>query len=118
MIFFLTRKVLTYVWVYLFFSLLVEVDFYLADNVQSEVSWVPNKHYSGVYGLMKLTLTKALPQWLKKVIVLDTDVTFATDIAQLWILFKKLKDKQVNAYFCFNFISLKCSSKYKYLKLS
>ncbi|CAG2110115.1 unnamed protein product, partial [Medioppia subpectinata] len=64
--------------------------FYLADNLQSDVSWVPNKHYSGVYGLMKLVLPKALPQSLDKVIVLDTDVTFATDIAELWSLFSKM----------------------------
>lgn len=56
---------------------------------QSEVSWIPNKHYSGIYGLMKLTLTKALPSDLSKVIVLDTDITFATDIAELWGIFRK-----------------------------
>ena len=68
----------------------IDVSFYLADNLQSDVSWVPNKHYSGVYGLMKLVLPKALPQHLDKVIVLDTDITFATDIAQLWKLFSKM----------------------------
>lgn len=57
--------------------------------LQSEVSWIPNKHYSGIYGLMKLTLTKALPPDLRKVIVLDTDITFATDIAELWGIFRK-----------------------------
>uniref|UniRef100_A0AAQ6ICL5 LARGE xylosyl- and glucuronyltransferase 2 n=1 Tax=Anabas testudineus TaxID=64144 RepID=A0AAQ6ICL5_ANATE len=61
----------------------------------SEVSWIPNKHYSGIYGLMKLTLTKALPSDLSKVIVLDTDITFATDIAELWGIFRKFTDKQV-----------------------
>ena len=43
-------------------------------QVRAEVEWVPNKHYSGVYGL-------------QKAIVLDTDITFATDIAELWRLF-------------------------------
>lgn len=57
--------------------------------MQPEVSWIPNKHYSGIYGLMKLTLTKALPSNLSKVIVLDTDITFATDIAELWAVFGK-----------------------------
>nr|XP_042705144.1 LARGE xylosyl- and glucuronyltransferase 2 isoform X5 [Chrysemys picta bellii] len=56
---------------------------------EAEVSWIPNKHYSGIYGLMKLTLTKALPSNLSKVIVLDTDITFATDIAELWAVFGK-----------------------------
>nr|XP_042705145.1 LARGE xylosyl- and glucuronyltransferase 2 isoform X6 [Chrysemys picta bellii] len=62
---------------------------------EAEVSWIPNKHYSGIYGLMKLTLTKALPSNLSKVIVLDTDITFATDIAELWAVFGKFSDKQV-----------------------
>lgn len=65
----------------------VTLSFYLTDNLKSDVSWIPNKHYSGVYGLMKLVLPKTLPSWLDKVIVLDTDVTFATDIAELWHLF-------------------------------
>lgn len=58
---------------------------------QSEVSWIPNKHYSGIYGLMKLVLTKTLPSDLQRVIVLDTDITFATDIAELWAVFHKFK---------------------------
>lgn len=72
----------------------VEVSFYLADNLQGEVSWIPNKHYSGVYGLMKLVLPKALPDVLEKVIVLDTDITFASDIAELWRIFHKFAPKQ------------------------
>lgn len=54
---------------------------------QSQVSWIPNKHYSGLYGLMKLVLPSALPAELAHVIVLDTDVTFASDISELWALF-------------------------------
>lgn len=42
---------------------------------------------------MKLTLTKALPSDLSKVIVLDTDITFATDIAELWAVFGKFSGK-------------------------
>ncbi|KAJ0001765.1 hypothetical protein NQD34_001561 [Periophthalmus magnuspinnatus] len=73
----------------------VQVSFYDAETLKSEVSWIPNKHYSGIYGLMKLTLTKALPPDLSQVIVLDTDITFATDIAELWGIFRKFTDKQV-----------------------
>ncbi|NXG85120.1 LARG2 glucuronyltransferase, partial [Stercorarius parasiticus] len=82
----------------------IHVSFYNADDLKAgtcplfcppEVSWIPNKHYSGIYGLMKLTLTKALPSNLSKVIVLDTDITFATDIAELWAVFGKFSDKQV-----------------------
>ena len=31
------------------------------------MSWIPNKHYSGIFGLMKLVLTEALPQSMDKV---------------------------------------------------
>ncbi|XP_060130581.1 xylosyl- and glucuronyltransferase LARGE2 isoform X2 [Zootoca vivipara] len=73
----------------------VHVSFYNAADLKPDISWIPNKHYSGIYGLMKLTLTKALPSDLSKVIVLDTDITFATDIAELWAIFGKFSDKQV-----------------------
>ncbi|GAB6029780.1 LARGE xylosyl- and glucuronyltransferase 2 [Chamberlinius hualienensis] len=72
----------------------VEVSFYLTDNIQNDVSWIPNKHYSGVFGLMKLTLPRTLPDNLAKVIVLDTDVTFASDISELWKHFSRFGDKQ------------------------
>ncbi|ELT91285.1 hypothetical protein CAPTEDRAFT_168890 [Capitella teleta] len=72
----------------------VTVTFYPADDLKSVVSWIPNKHYSGVYGLMKLTLPTTLPDTLNKVIVLDTDITFASDIADLWNLFRKFTGKQ------------------------
>lgn len=54
---------------------------------QPLVSWIPNKHYSGLYGLMKLVLPSVLPLSLARVIVLDTDVTFSSDIMELWALF-------------------------------
>ena len=59
----------------------------LSFHPQPQVSWIPNKHYSGLYGLMKLVLPSALPPDLARVIVLDTDVTFASNIAELWALF-------------------------------
>ncbi|XP_070283968.1 xylosyl- and glucuronyltransferase LARGE2 isoform X3 [Myotis yumanensis] len=65
----------------------VRVSFYDANELKPQVSWIPNKHYSGLYGLMKLVLPGALPPDLARVIVLDTDVTFASDIAELWALF-------------------------------
>ncbi|KAK7898718.1 hypothetical protein WMY93_019571 [Mugilogobius chulae] len=71
----------------------VRVNFYDGDELK--VSWIPNKHYSGIYGLMKLVLTKTLPSELQKVIVLDTDITFATDIAELWAVFHKFRGQQV-----------------------
>ncbi|XP_058161433.1 xylosyl- and glucuronyltransferase LARGE2 isoform X1 [Dasypus novemcinctus] len=73
----------------------VWVSFYDADELKPQVSWIPNKHYSGLYGLLKLVLPGILPPDLARVIVLDTDVTFASDIAELWALFAHFSDKQV-----------------------
>ncbi|KAM8816245.1 xylosyl- and glucuronyltransferase LARGE2 [Rhynchonycteris naso] len=73
----------------------LRVSFYDADELKPQVSWIPNKHYSGLYGLMKLVLPGALPPDLARVIVLDTDVTFASDIAELWALFAHFSDEQV-----------------------
>lgn len=44
---------------------------------------------------MKLVLTKTLPSDLHRVIVLDTDITFATDIAELWAVFHKFQGNRV-----------------------
>ncbi|XP_021495015.1 xylosyl- and glucuronyltransferase LARGE2 isoform X2 [Meriones unguiculatus] len=73
----------------------VAVSFYDAEALKPLISWVPNKHYSGLYGLMKLVLPSVLPLSLARVIVLDTDVTFSSDIAELWTLFAQFSDKQV-----------------------
>ncbi|KAM6158844.1 xylosyl- and glucuronyltransferase LARGE2 [Rhynchocyon petersi] len=71
------------------------VSFYNAEEFQAGVSWIPNTHYSGIYGLLKLVLPDILPSDLARVIVLDTDVTFASDIAELWAFFAHFSDKQV-----------------------
>ncbi|XP_031229446.1 LARGE xylosyl- and glucuronyltransferase 2 isoform X5 [Mastomys coucha] len=73
----------------------VVVSFYDAEELKPLVSWIPNKHYSGLYGLMKLVLPSILPLSLARVIVLDTDVTFSSDIVELWALFDRFSDKQV-----------------------
>jgi len=39
----------------------------LLSDIQVNVSWIPNRHYSGVYGLMKLILPNILPFNLTKV---------------------------------------------------
>ncbi|XP_040569954.1 xylosyl- and glucuronyltransferase LARGE2s isoform X1 [Lepeophtheirus salmonis] len=70
----------------------VKVSFY-EEDVSNEVNWVPNKHYSGIYGLLKLTLPKVLSN-VSKIIVLDTDVTLATDISKLWKYFSNFEVDQ------------------------
>ncbi|XP_049980299.1 xylosyl- and glucuronyltransferase LARGE2 isoform X5 [Alexandromys fortis] len=73
----------------------VTIRFYDAEELKPWISWIPNKHYSGLYGLMKLVLPSILPLSLARVVVLDTDVTFSSDIAELWALFVHFSDKQV-----------------------
>ena len=36
----------------------VLVDFYLVDDVVNDVSWIPNKHYSGIYGKIRIFVLK------------------------------------------------------------
>ncbi len=66
----------------------VNYSFYSIDSVKSSVSWIPNAHYSGIFGLMKLTLPSLLS--IDKVIVMDIDVTIMSNIHNLWKLFAKV----------------------------
>lgn len=72
----------------------VNVSFY-ADKIWiPKVAWIPNQHYSGVYGLLKLMLPEALLN-IDKVLVLDTDITVLTDLSNLWENFDKFNDHQM-----------------------
>ena len=70
---------------------LVNVSFYAIEAAADIISWIPNSHYSGIYGLMKLTLVRLLPKNLDHVIVLDTDLMLTEDIAALWNFFKAIR---------------------------
>lgn len=65
-----------------------------------DIRWVPNSHYSGVHGLLKLLFPKIIPLTItKKIIILDTDMTIVDDIYRLWNLFSKFNKYQVS-FFC------------------
>ncbi|KAF7987632.1 hypothetical protein HCN44_003495 [Aphidius gifuensis] len=72
---------------YLLIISLLLCDFYLYKIINVKVSlhsaeiWIPNKHYSGVYGLLKLIFPDLLSQ--DKVLALDTDITVLADISLL-----------------------------------
>ncbi|KPJ18829.1 Glycosyltransferase-like protein LARGE1 [Papilio machaon] len=68
---------------------------YNAQNSLSQVRWVPNSHYSGIYALVKLLFPDILPDTLQQVIVLDSDLTFLCDIAELWNMFRNMTDNQL-----------------------
>ncbi|XP_011499396.1 PREDICTED: glycosyltransferase-like protein LARGE1, partial [Ceratosolen solmsi marchali] len=71
----------------------VVISFYKSEEWIPQVSWIPNKHYSGVYGLLKLVLPDIIQE--SKILVLDTDVTILNDISLLWSLFKNFNEEQV-----------------------
>ena len=72
----------------------VNVSFYSISHAIEMVEWIPNSHYSGVFGLVKLTLATILPSSLDAVIVLDTDLMLAADISMLWRFITHLKRKK------------------------
>lgn len=74
----------------------MNVTFYDINEYIQDVRWVPNGHYSGIYGLIKLTFPKIIPiDVTDKIIILDTDLIFNSDIFELWKLFDDFKQKQV-----------------------
>ncbi|KHN88693.1 Glycosyltransferase-like protein LARGE2 [Toxocara canis] len=75
----------------------VEVLFYNSTSFINRVSWIPNRHYSREYGLLKLILTDIFPDSIKKVAVLDTDVLFVEDIARLWEFWSEMNSAQALA---------------------
>ena len=71
----------------------MNVSYYKAENWIPRVSWVPNKHYSGVYGLLKLILPEIFQ--VPKILVVDTDVTFLNDVSLLWQSFTDFNEDQL-----------------------
>ncbi|VDK38817.1 unnamed protein product [Taenia asiatica] len=48
------------------------------------VNWIPNAHYSGDYGLMKLVISDVLPCKIKRVILLDLDTLVEGNLISIW----------------------------------
>ena len=69
----------------------VNTSLYAVSEAVEHVKWIANTHYSGVFGLAKLTLPSLLPETLNSVIVLDTDIMLAADIGELWMYARELK---------------------------
>lgn len=67
---------------------------YDAEEHLYKVQWIPNTHYSGIFALLKLLFPELLPKTLDQVIVLDTDLTFLSDIRELWVMFRNMSDEQ------------------------
>lgn len=66
------------------------------NDLIPDVRWVPNSHYSGNYGLLKLVFPKIINLSVtKKILVLDIDLTVVSNIYDLWKLFDKFNKTQV-----------------------
>ena len=70
------------------------VSFYVVEKELYKISWIPNKHYSGVYGLLKIIILEILPKHVEKVIALDTDLVFTESVAKLWDLFQSFEHEE------------------------
>lgn len=80
----------------IFFIISVNVTFYDMDTYITDIRWIPNTHYSGIHGLLKLLFPKIIPPTItKKILILDTDMTIVEDIYEIWKLFKKFDGYQV-----------------------
>ncbi|XP_026736939.1 LARGE xylosyl- and glucuronyltransferase 2-like [Trichoplusia ni] len=72
----------------------VKYSCYNAEERLVQVEWIPNSHYSGAYSLLKLLFPDILPDTLSQAIVLDSDLTFMCDVAELWSMFRNMTDDQ------------------------
>ncbi|GMS92880.1 hypothetical protein PENTCL1PPCAC_15055, partial [Pristionchus entomophagus] len=70
---------------------------YDMEEYKKEVDWVPNKHYSSWYGLMRLAIPDILPEDVKEVLFLDTDLVVLDDITPLFDSFKGTNDSVLYA---------------------
>ncbi|CAL8091876.1 unnamed protein product [Calicophoron daubneyi] len=65
----------------------ITVSFYLMDEHKHIVSWIPNRHASGIPALYRLLIPE--------VIAFDTDTLFNDDILYLWKEFDCFNSKQI-----------------------
>ncbi|KRY88723.1 Glycosyltransferase-like protein LARGE2 [Trichinella pseudospiralis] len=72
----------------------VDLSIYRLDEALEDINWIPNGHYSGLFGLSKLILPKIISTSVTKVVVLDVDILFVSDIFELWNFLSKFNDSQ------------------------
>ncbi|KAH9637490.1 hypothetical protein HF086_010901 [Spodoptera exigua] len=75
-------------------ALVLKYSCYNAEGYLSQVQWIRNSHYSGIYALVKLLFPDILPDSISQAIVLDSDLTFLCDVAELWAMFRNMTDDQ------------------------
>uniref|UniRef100_A0A1I7WXP0 Glycosyltransferase-like protein LARGE1 n=1 Tax=Heterorhabditis bacteriophora TaxID=37862 RepID=A0A1I7WXP0_HETBA len=73
----------------------IETHQYNISPFINRIEWIPNKHYSGIYGMVKLLVPEILPKSLDKVILLDTDILVVSDISELWSYFSQMNSSHI-----------------------
>lgn len=73
--------------------------FYNATNYERQVSWVTSRHYSRLYGLLKLVFLTKLSEDLDEVILVDTDMLVIGNVRNLWVTLKGMISHHGEAIF-------------------
>ncbi|GMT35690.1 hypothetical protein PFISCL1PPCAC_26987 [Pristionchus fissidentatus] len=61
---------------------------YDMDKYKSRVDWIPNGHYSAVFGLIKLIIPDIVPEDVEEVLLLDSDLVVLNDLTPIFNSFK------------------------------
>ncbi|EGT59481.1 hypothetical protein CAEBREN_08278 [Caenorhabditis brenneri] len=72
----------------------VEWFFHNLTNYEKKVKWIPNSHYSKYYGLTKLLIPEIMSDNVGKVMYVDIDIVFRSDIFYLWQKFRDFNNQQ------------------------
>ncbi|CAH8557088.1 unnamed protein product [Schistosoma turkestanicum] len=72
----------------------INVQFYSIRNYEARIKSFRSGHYSGHKSYLKLLITQILPNEIKKVILLDSDMLLNDDITNLWRLFNEFNKDQ------------------------
>ena len=72
----------------------VNVSFYSLSDAIKIVKDIPTSHYSGIYAMTKLILPSILPDTLRNVLFLDSDLIVTDDIGHLWSILKTMKKRR------------------------
>ncbi|CDS40123.1 Glycosyl transferase family 8 [Echinococcus multilocularis] len=62
----------------------IRLTFYPAEPIQAKIGWMRSKHSATKVATMKMYLPEILNSTVAKVLLLDSDAVFMTDVAELW----------------------------------
>ncbi|CAA91997.4 Glycosyltransferase-like protein LARGE [Caenorhabditis elegans] len=69
--------------------------FHNLTEFEKRVAWIPNSHYSKYYGLSKLLIPEIIGNDIGKIMFMDVDIIFQTNIFDLWKQFRNFNNSQV-----------------------